>query len=145
MKKWGKVIVGLFIIGLVAALLVFKFIYNKPHRNYAQAKPEIITEARICFDEFVKNRFEAEQKYNGKIVQLTGPFMRWEQNDTLLVLVFVFNQGDFGDEGIRCTLLPGIDTSSLNVKPGMQLAVKGLLTGYNETDVIMENCTIVKP
>ncbi|MGC8864894.1 MAG: OB-fold protein [Bacteroidales bacterium] len=145
MKNWGKIILILGIVGLVAAFLVYKFVYNKPHTDYAKAKPEVVEEASVCFDEFVNNRTEAEQKYNGKVVQLTGPFTRWEQNDSLLVLVFVFNQGDFGDEGIRCTLLPGIDTASLNVKPGMQLTVKGLLTGYNETDVILENCSIVKP
>lgn len=145
MKNWIKILGGLFLVGILAAIAVYFFVYNKPHTDYSQAKPEIVTTARECFDAFVNNRTEAEQKFNGKVVQISGPMTRFEQNDSLWVVVFVFNEGVFGDEGIRCTLLPGTPVESLNLQPGSEVAIKGLLTGYNETDVIMEKCSFVKP
>ncbi|MDK2909079.1 MAG: hypothetical protein PWR20_646 [Bacteroidales bacterium] len=145
MNKLLKIFLVVFILGLLAGIAAYVFVYNKPHTDYARAKPELIVDARQCFDEFVNNRSQAEQKYNGKIVQLTGALTRIESNDSLSVIVFVFNEGIFGDEGIRCTLLPDYKPSSLNLKPGDQIEVKGLITGYNETDVIMENCSLVKP
>jgi hypothetical protein len=144
MNKWIKIFLVLIGVGVVAGIAVYVFVYNKPHTDYANAKPEIVAEARACFDEFVNNRTQAEQKYNGKIVQLSGEVTRIEKNDTLAVLVFVFNEGVFGDEGVRCTMLPDASAAA-EVKPGVRVAVKGLLTGYNETDVIMENCSLVKP
>lgn len=144
MKKWMKTLLVLIGLGVAAAVAMYVFVYNKPHTDYARAKPEIVADARACFDEFVNNRSQAEQKYNGKIVQLSGEITRIEKNDTLMVLVFVFNEGVFGDEGVRCTMLPGFSATA-EVQPGERVAVKGLLTGYNETDVIMENCSVVKP
>lgn len=145
MNKWLKIILVLFVLGVLGGIGVYIFVYNKPHTDYAKAKPEIIAEARACYDEFVSDRFQAEQKYNGKIVQLYGTFSRVEKNDSLTVLVFVFNEGVFGEEGIRCTMLPSISYESLEQQIGNQIVVKGFLTGYNETDVIMENCSIVEP
>jgi hypothetical protein len=57
--------------------------------------------------------------------------------------VFVFEQGDFGDEGIRCTMLPKYNFEAGKLQPDVEIKVKGYCTGYNETDVILEKCSII--
>jgi len=79
---------------------------------------------------------ESAQKYNGKIIEIIGKFVKIESNDSLSVVVFVFKQGDFGDEGIRCTLLPHCKQHAAQLNPGAEIHIKGLCAGYNDTDVI---------
>lgn len=144
MKKWMKVIFLLAIAGIFAALAGYFFVYNKPHKDYARAKPDYILSAEACYQSFVNNRQESETLYNGKVIQLTGIPARQEQNDSLAVVVFVFSQGIFGDEGIRCTLLPEYSDQTI-VAEGMEITLKGYLTGFNDTDVILEQCSVVAP
>lgn len=45
MKRYLKIIGILAVLCIVAALLIYKFIYNKPHRDYEKAKAEFTIEA----------------------------------------------------------------------------------------------------
>jgi hypothetical protein len=48
----------------------------------------------------------------------------------------------FGDEGIRCAMLPN-HAQNIASFIGSDVRLKGYCTGFNETDVIMEKCSIV--
>ena len=52
MKIWIKIIIALFIIGIIAAGLGYKFIYNKPHRDFEKAKPDFTLEAKALYYNF---------------------------------------------------------------------------------------------
>ena len=145
MKKRSlfKIFAGLFLIGIVSAGLVFKFVINKPHQDYENTRPAFILSASDLFNSFLTDRPTAEAKYNGQVVLLVGKLDKVENDGSMVTGVFVFNQGMFGDEGIRCSMLPG-HAENLNVKAaGSEIKLKGYLAGYNETDVIMESCSII--
>jgi hypothetical protein len=135
---------ALFFVGLVSAGLVYKFVINKPHVNYAKAKPEYIVSASDLYNSFVTDRQTAEQKYNGKVVLLNGKLDNVDVTDSLVTGVFVFDQGMFGDEGIRCSMLADNSDALKSVSRGSEVRIKGFLTGYNETDVIIEECSLVR-
>jgi hypothetical protein len=145
MKRKNLIIAAaaLFVIGLVSAGLVYKFVINKPHENYEKAKPAYIISAAELYNSFQANRAEAEKKYNGQVVLLKGRLDKVEASDTMVTGVFVFDQGMFGDEGIRCTMLPKYSPVLKAIPQGTDVQVKGFLTGYNDTDVILEECTVV--
>ena len=63
---------------------------------------------------------------------------------SLVIVVFEFSQGMFGPEGIRCTLLPEHNLDANGWKAGGEMLVKGFCTGYNDTDVILEKCILIK-
>jgi len=143
-KNILKAAIALFTIGIISAGLVYQFVINKPHRDYEKAKPAFIVSAADLFDSFRSDREEAEKKYNGQVVMLKGKIDKIEVNESLVTGVFVFEQGMFGDEGIRCTMLPGHSTSLKSLPEGSEVHLKGFLTGYNDTDVILEQCSVIR-
>lgn len=134
----------LFVAGMISAGLVYQFVINKPHRNYEKARPAYIVSASDLFQSFRSEREEAEKKYNGRVVLLTGKLDKVELADGLVTGVFVFDQGMFGDEGVRCAMLPKYEESINAVPEGSEVQVKGFLTGYNDTDVILEQCSLIR-
>jgi hypothetical protein len=60
-----------------------------------------------------------------------------------LVGVFIFDEGMFGEEGVRCTMLDSQNEKMDKDHAGTEVRVKGYVTGYNDTDVILEKCSII--
>jgi len=143
MKTWVKVILGIAVVGIVAGFLVFHFLYNKPHPNYETMEPAWSLTAGDLYKAFTANKADAEKKYNGKMIAVTGKISKVESTDSLTVCIFVFNQGMFGDEGVRCTMLPDNREKAKSFKPDGEVKLKGFCTGYNDTDVILEKCSIL--
>jgi hypothetical protein len=141
MKTWIKILLALVILGIIAAAFVYIFIYNKPHPDYENLKPDYSLTAKALFDEFTANSAAAQQKYNGKMVEILGPITRIEESDSLTTAVFVFGQGDFGDTGLRCTMLPGSRETARKLQPGATVKIKGYCTGFTG-DVIFEQCSV---
>jgi hypothetical protein len=143
-KNIFKAAITLLVIGVISAGLVYKFVINKPHKNYEKAKPAYIVSAADLFDSFRSTRKLAEQKYNGQVVMLTGKLDKIEESDSSVTGVFVFDQGMFGDEGVRCIMLPNHSTGLKSIPEGSDVQLKGYLTGYNDTDVIIEQCSVIR-
>ncbi len=143
MNKWFKIILIFAALGIVAALVVFKFYINKAHPDYENLPPDFQLTTEALYNEYIKDKASAELKYNGKLIELNGKITNTEQVDTLIVVTFVFKQGDFGDEGIRCTLLPKYNENVKTFSTGSDIRIKGYCTGYNDTDVILEKSSIV--
>ncbi len=138
-----KILLGLFVVGLIAGFLVYKFVYNKQHPDYENVAPSVTINAQDLYRAFKDNKDAASHLYNGKMIAITGKLGKIEAVDTLVTAVFVFNQGMFGDEGIRCTMLKKLNDAARKLQPDGEVRIKGYCTGYNETDVILEKCSIV--
>jgi len=143
MKTWVKIVLGLIVIGIIALFLVYKFVYNKQHPDYENIEASYTLNAQDLYQAYRSDRDAASAKYNGKMIALTGNLSKIEAADSLVTAVFVFSQGDFGDEGIRCTMLPKFNTEAGKLQPDGEVKVKGYCTGFNETDVILEKCSII--
>lgn len=143
MNKWLKIFIGLALIGIIATGLGYKFIYNKPHTNYEKAKPDFSLTCQEIFSDYQNNRSVAEQKFNGKVVEISGFLDKIETPESMTIAVFALEDGMFGDEGIRCTMLPKYSENIMSYA-GKEVKLKGYCTGYNDTDVILEKCSIVK-
>jgi len=142
MKLWVKIFLAGAIVLIVALFAVYVFIYNKPHTDYEKAKPDYILTAEELYNEFVENRADAEAKYNGTVVLISGEFSASEHSDDMIILTFSFSDGLFGDEGVRCTMLENHQEQAMQLVPGNQVKIKGLCTGFTGYDVIMEFCSI---
>ncbi len=128
------------IAGAMCTAYVWFFVYNKPHRNFEAAAPDVSLTAKQCYEQFILDN----KIYTGKVVQITGTPEKVETGDSLNVVVFVFNKGVFGDEGIRCTLLPQYNDDCKNIDLKKPVTVKGFCAGYNDTDVILTQCSLIK-
>lgn len=143
MNKWLKIFIGLVLIGIIGAGLGYKFVYNKPHKNYEKATPDYGLTIHELFWEYRDGKQDAEQKYNGKVIVVAGKLDKVETIENLTIAVFSLEEGMFGDEGIRCTMLPKYADNIISYT-GKNIKIKGYCTGYNDTDVILEKCSIIQ-
>jgi hypothetical protein len=141
MKKMFRILLIIVIIGVVAFVAAYLYM-NKPHPDYAGLTPDYTVNAEKLFNEFREDAETASAKYNGKMIEITGKPHLKEIADSLHIIVYAFEEGMFGAEGIRCTLLPGfhdkIDENSFSDN----FSIKGYCAGYNDTDVILEKCSV---
>jgi len=143
MKKWLKIIGVLAGIGIVAAVLFFVFVINKSHPDYEKEDAAYILEAKVLFDQY-RSGFEAtNEKYLGKVIQITGNLNKVELADSATIAIFVFEEGMFGDEGIRCTMMSKFNDQCKLHPINTEITIKGYCTGYNETDVVLSHGSIV--
>ena len=135
--------IGLVTVGIISLLLIYFFIYNKPHTNYEMAKVIYTLPVYELYQSFGDDKALADSLYTGKMILIEGSLTKTEVADSMVTAVFVFNQGMFGDEGVRCTLLPKFHKMIMLIKEGDLLKIKGYCAGYNDTDVILEHCSII--
>jgi len=143
MKKLGLIALVLIILGGAAAFLVYKYVYNKPHPDYVEKKADLSIAAKRLWTDYSMNKDIADPKYTGKVIEIKGSIMRVETVEDMVIVVFAYRRGDFGDEGIRVTMLPEYHQAAKGINPFKDVKIKGLCTGYNDQDVIMENGSIV--
>lgn len=143
MSKLFKILIGLLLVGLIAGLAIYFFVYNKPHVNYEKAKPEMSISGETLYMDYLQDEESANQTYTGKVVQIDGVLYGTETAGELTIAMFSFGEGMFGPEGVRCTMLENHAAAINEVGDGTPLTIKGYVTGFNGTDVIMENCSIV--
>lgn len=141
MKRKPSIILIAASAGLIAMLLVYIFVYNKPHKDYASADAEYVLTPAELFDEYNFNYDEAVSKYNGKVIAVKGVPDTFEVVGELVIAVFHLDEGIFGPRGVRCTFIEGI--SAADFAEGEILTIKGYCTGYNEEDVILEHCQVI--
>ena len=144
MKTWIKITIGLGIIGIVAALAVNKFVINKPHKDYEAARTDLVVRAKRLYTDYTANPEIANGKFLDKVLEIEGSISWVEQVDSLVILVYVFEEGDFGDQGIRITMLPEYNQESKTLSSLKPVKVKGVCRGFNDTDVIIEKGSLVK-
>jgi len=143
MRTWIKVILALAVVGIIALFLVYKFVYNKPHPDFEKKKADYSITASELFTSYRDDNASASKKFNGKVLEVSGILDDIETVNGLSIAVFVFDEGMFGDEGVRITMLPEHSKMLNNYVPGQEITIKGFCTGYNETDVIIEKGSIV--
>ena len=143
MKTWLKIVLTLFVLGVVAAILVYIFIYNKPHPDFEKMKPAYSLSAADLYNAYISDRQNSDARYNGQVIEIEGILSKVESTDSSVIAVFVFNQGMFGDEGIRCSMLEKYYVKTRSLQPQSMVRIKGFCSGYNETDVILEQSSII--
>lgn len=137
-----KILIALAITGIAGGILVYVFVYNKPHPDYETLNADFSITAKQLYEEFVNEPQTTGNKYNGKILDINGTISSIETNDSASTIVFVFNQGDFGDEGVRVSLLGKFLDQSKTLSKGSTVSLKGFCTGFNDTDVVIEKGSI---
>jgi len=143
MKPWLTILLTIALTLFIAVALVFYFLYNKPHPDFEKMDADYSMPAVALYKSFTTDKKGAETKFNGRVIAVTGKLTKIEKNDSITTCVFVFDQGMFGDEGIRCTMLQKYSSMAGNLQPGCEIKIKGYCTGFNDTDVVLDKCSII--
>jgi hypothetical protein len=143
MKKLWKILLVMLLLGVAGGIAGYVFVYNKPHPDFLTAKAVYSLTAEELFASFLDDTEKAAALYNGKVVQLKGSLSDIEFAQDRMILVFVLEKGMFGDEGIRIAMLPGQEEAVQSLAIGADITLKGYVTGYNDTDVLLEHGSVV--
>jgi hypothetical protein len=143
MKTWVKIFLGLAFTGIIALVGVYMFVYNKPHPDYEKANAEFSLTAHELFYTCRENPESTGIKYNGEVVEVSGTLDDIELAGSLVIAVFTFEEGMFGNEGVRVTMLQNHCGPLREHNLQQPIKLKGFCAGYNGTDVILEKGSIV--
>ena len=138
---WKKVIIGILAIALFGGVYTYFFIYHKSHPDYENLDADLSISAEQLFDQ-CKDEGKASL-YTGKILEINGLAHDIENNDSLMTLVFVYEEGMFGAEGVRVTFLPQYNQKVSRLDLNSEVSIKAYCAGYNETDVILEKASLI--
>lgn len=145
MKNIYKILLALAITGVTVFAYIFVLLINKEHTDYSKLNPDYTISAQQLYNDFITNKSDAQLKYTGKVIEINGKISHIESvADTAKIVVFVFNSDDFGDSGVRCLLLPSAIKEISNFAENNDIKIKGFCSGFDDTDVKLDNCSIIK-
>ncbi len=145
MKKLLKIGLILSVIGIIAAVLVWKFYVNKPHEDIDNATPAYTLSTEEIWKQYTSDLKNADSLYTGKVIELSGSLSRVDKNDSLVSVIFVMAADSmFGDKTIGCQMYKKHNDEAAALAVGAIVKLKGFCTGYNDTDLIFNKCSLVK-
>lgn len=123
-----KLFLSLLALGILAAVLVYVFVWNKPHRSLLDEEPVLkgTTEA------FAKTFFEAPEAMHDslfdKVIALSGKVGAAERTgDSTIQISFLTPEAE-----ILCGFSGEAGFALKDPTPGTELRLRGIYTGYTE-------------
>ena len=145
MKTLLKTGLILAVLGLVTAALVWKYYVNKPHDDIEKAAPDYSLTATEIWNEYTSDYRTADSLYTGKVIELTGLLNRTDKSDSLGYAIFVMEVDSmYGNKSVRCEMLHKYNDEIIAFATGKTIKIKGFCTGFDETDIKFNKCSIVK-
>lgn len=133
-------IVIILVIALLAGGYIGYRMWNKPHREVAEAKADVVLEATGIYQQFSTDEAAANAQYLDKIVQVCGTVaaVTLENGITTIRL----DAGDpFG--GVLCELDNMAEHARTEFTTGERVCFKGICNGYL-SDVVLNRCSEVE-
>ena len=131
-----KLILLALLLGVVGAGVGF-MIYNKPHQNMKSAKADFTLPATELFAAYEFNETTANEKYLGKVIEVTGTVQDVQTDEDGTVSLTLDAGGMLG--GVICKLDDLSDHARTEFSTGEGVTLKGRCTGVL-MDVVMVRC-----
>lgn len=137
-----KLILVVLVIAVLGGAYAYFFMYNKSHPDYENLDAEFSLSAEKLFNDCKSKGLSAN--YTGKLLEINGVPSDLEIQDTVMIVVFAFEEGMFGSEGLRVSFLSHYNEKLTKIDLQKEIRIKAYCTGYNETDVILEKASLIK-
>ena len=117
----------------ILLLIIVYAVWNKPHKNYSNTKPNITIDSLNFINEFKTNSTSATEKYLNQVILVNG-----NVTDRLTKSVVLNNE-------IVCTL----DSSSLKalglIQINNEVSIKGRFVGFDDLfeEIRLDHCFIM--
>lgn len=127
--------IGVLVIGITYAY----YLFNKKTQSIAGEKPHYIMTATALVSEFELGEKEANSKFLGKIIEVSGVVTEKTKNSNGMYNLTI--QGaDLA--GVGCEFEPAANKTVAAIKEGEIIKVKGICSGVL-MDVILVNCSVI--
>lgn len=145
MKKIFKIGLIIAAVGLVAAVLVWKYYINKPHEDIEKVSPAYSISTEELWSKYNTDRKISDSLFNNQVIEITGNLSRIDKSDSLVSVIFVMAADSmFGDKTIACQMYKKHNNEAGTLTVGEKVKIKGVCIGYDDTDVKFNKCSIVK-
>jgi hypothetical protein len=114
-------------------------LYVKPHQSAAGETADFTVDADSLYGQYQANEHAADQKYLGKVIEVSGKLSEIQHNGN--AEVWILSQQSSGG-GINCQLFAGVKPDP-EPKSGDVVIIKGRCTGYL-MDVNLVDCVLRK-
>ena len=138
MTKRTVFIVAIIFLGLIAALILWKYTFRKTEVSSETRMPDFEMEATQLIQEFEINESKADSLYLDKIILVTGTISSINEDSSSISVYLKENEAQ---GGVICSFDKEIlDLSAVDT--GMVVNIKGICNGYL-MDVILNRCYLV--
>lgn len=117
MSRLTKIVSAFFLIGLVAGVMTYLYVFHKPHRDVQQEEVQFVLTAAELLDHFVSDPNAAQARFNEAVVKVSGVAVMVEPKAILL------------EGGAYCQLLA---EAKHQVQEGDAISLKARVVGYDE-------------
>ncbi|MBL3655830.1 OB-fold protein [Fulvivirga sediminis] len=124
--KIGKIVMVIAIISIVTIVLSLTL-------DFGEADAEIKVPATELATEYLNNEDSANQKYLGKIIEVSGEVQSFEEGENPSVVL------GSGSDLVRCIF----KDNSTSFKVGQKVTISGNCSGYL-LEVVLEDCKQIK-
>jgi uncharacterized protein (DUF1330 family) len=145
--KRKKIILLLLLLAAVAAAWYGYKEYTRTNKDLASAKADFVLAATDLIKEYESNDAASAEKYNGKIVEISGQVKAVEKDDKGYCTVVI------GDNTSMSSVRCAIDSTHQDKATGLinqsSVTVRGACTGYNKdemglgSDIILNRCVLI--
>ena len=142
MKKFLKIVVILFVAGLVIGFGVYMYVFHKPHRNVAKEKPAFELKASDLLEQFSEKEDSCYKVYGDKALQISGKIAEISKKGDELTIILVD-----ATTGVSCSFEAEYykeNASQLNaLKVDDEVIIKGKCDGYDMImGVVLTRCSL---
>jgi hypothetical protein len=133
----GKLILGLLSLGLLAGVMIYFLVYNKPHRNIEDEIAAFNIEASELFYAYSTDPKSADDEYLNQVIIIQGvvaEILKTTSNE--MNIVFRDNDELFG---VSCTIAEKYTKEAESITVGQDIFLKGLCMGM-AMDVVLIQC-----
>lgn len=136
------------VVGAIAAVAGYVFVYNKPHRNFEKASPDYTMTSDEIYNAFEADEKAASAKYQDEVILVTGPVESIsEVQDGMIQVVMVAENAMLG--GVKAQLHPKYGEAESyasqvsSIGEGTTVTLKCRCVGM-DAEVVMDNCFIAE-
>ena len=137
MKIRNRLIVISAVVVVVAVFLVWKWVFKQADSSVAGKKSEVEILAPALVKAFETNENLANQKYNGKILSVSGTISDAKEDPQF---ISVYLKDTDATSGVMCSFDKGV-VKLKDFKPGQNIKLKGICTGYL-MDAVLNKCAL---
>lgn len=131
-----KIMVGLALLAIIGVSTGF-YMFNKKVPGLENAKADFSLTANALFDEFDASELPALNKYEGKILDVTGEVVSVKNKDGQSNIILLAENAMAG--GINCSF----KSKQTDLKKGDTATIRGRCQGFL-MDVVLNNCNQIK-
>ena len=145
MNKTLKTILIIVFIGIIAGVITGIYLYNKPARDIAGAKPDYNLTAAELINQYITDQKSSDAKYLDKVILVNGKIAEITNNGNTGMTIVLESQM----QGINCA----VDTLYfkenrsilLSLSAGNEVKIKGVCSGFDDTFkcVNLDKCTLL--